>query len=156
MPVPILAPREQTVERVAHPDVLRLGGRHLLLVDDPFTRPIQDGHPTLGWEGDARLALYVDQPNKQWVLVRLERDGVYRITATTDLASVAHAAIDIVGQLVTFLVEHDIRRGYDVVADIDAHNDARERRLDDDFSDFILGEAGPRLKHALRKDGIDP
>lgn len=148
--------RETTYDRVAHPDVLTIGKRSLLLVDEPLTRPIQDGHPTLGWEGDARFALYIDGRTKQWVLVRLEADGVYRITTETDMGAVGKGAIDVVGELIVFLVTHDQRRGFDVIRAIDSHNEARERDLDRRHSDFVLNEVAPRLKHALRRDGLDP
>ncbi len=60
-----------------HPQVVN--GRSLWM-DSGLTTLIdklQNGDPTLGWEGDPRLALFMDD-NDRWVLSRLEADGEYR------------------------------------------------------------------------------
>ena len=146
---------ENNLGRVRHPEHLRLFGRSLTLIDDPVTRPIAEGHPAMGWEGDGRLALYADPVAKQWVLVRLELDGQYRRVAGTTLHATHTGAIDIVGQLIGFLVSHDTRRGFDVIADVDRHNNALERRHEAELSDRVVNDLAPRLRHALVKGGID-
>jgi hypothetical protein len=143
---------ENDLGRVAHPDHLRLGRRALTLVDDHLTRPIQAGQPTMGWEGDHRLALYVDQRRGEWVLVRLEASGVYGVVATTDPAALALSPVDVVGQLIAHLVAHDVRRGFDPLAAVETHNAARERAADVAFEDQVANDVAPRLRHAFRKD----
>lgn len=150
---PVCGPaREHDLGRIAHPDHLVVTGRALTLIDDPLVAPLGDGYAPLGWEGDARLALYIDRRRGEWVLVRLEADATYRIVATTDLLAQHLAPVDVVGQLVSFLVTHDARRGYDVVADIDAHNARTEAAAEADHAEFVAGELAPRLRHALRRD----
>lgn len=155
--MPPVVLREHTLDLVDHPEYLRLPRRGGVLqrIDDPLVAPIRDGYPPLGWEGDARYALYADPQRKSWVLVRLEGDGVYRPEAETTFAAAGVGAIDVVGQLLQFLVSHDTRRGYDVVADVDAHNAALDREQDRVFSDRVVNDLAPRLRHALRKDGVD-
>jgi len=143
---------ENHLGKVAHPDHLRLGSRALTLVDDHLTRPLQTGQPTMGWEGDHRLALYIDQRRGEWVLVRLEATGTYGIVATTDPVARALSPVDVVGQLIAHLVDHDVRRGFDPLVDVDTHNAARDRALDAAFDDRITNEVGPRLRHAFRRD----
>lgn len=150
---PLAGPaREHDLGRVAHPDHLVVAGRLLSLIDDPLVAPLGGGYAPLGWEGDRRLALYIDRRRGEWVLVRLEVDATYRIVATTDLVAQHLAPVDVVGQLISFLVSHDARRGYDVVADIDAHNAGVDAANDADHADFVAGELAPRLRHALRRD----
>lgn len=143
---------ENHLGRVGHPEHLRLGPRALTLVDDHLTRPIQQGQATMGWEGDERLALYVDQRRAEWVLVRLEAVGAYAVVAITDPAALELSPVDVVGQLIAHLVAHDVRRGFDPLADVEAHNAARDRALDADFADAIGNDVAPRLRHAFRRD----
>ncbi len=150
---PVLGPqREAEVPATVHPDHLRIGIRRLRLVDDELTRRIQTGYPTLGWEGDARMALYIDARGGEWVLVRLEHDGVYRITTTTDPVALALAPIDVIGQLVAWLVDHDGRRGFDPLVAAMSANADRAARLDADFDDEMANDIAPRLRHALKRD----
>lgn len=135
-----------------HPDWLVIGRRRLRLVDDPVTRPIQDGHPTLGWDGDARMALYIDTLAGEWVLVRLEFDEVYRITTSTSFMAQHLSATDVVGQLIVWLIDHDGRRGFDPYAAMVAANTARDNALDAAFDDEMAGDILPRLRHAFRRD----
>lgn len=135
---------------VDHPEHLRLDGRTLTRIDDPLVAKITHGDPTMGWEGDLRFALYAGPG--QWVLVRLEHDNVYRRTATTTLGAVGHGAVDIVGQLVAFLVSHDTRRGFDPAAHVQAHNDRRDAALDAEHDDFVADEIAPKLRWAVKRD----
>lgn len=63
------------------------------------------GDPTLGWEGDPRLALYRD--GESWVLERLEADGQYRVVCRS------RPGLSLDERLIQRLVEHDHRRGFD-------------------------------------------
>jgi len=67
--------REHDLGRVRHPDHLVVAGRNLTLVDDPLVAPLAAGYPPLGWEGDPRLALYIDRLRGEWVLVRFEAEA---------------------------------------------------------------------------------
>lgn len=151
------APREHALGRVAHPEYLRLPGRPaaITLIDDPLIAPLHDGYGPLGWEGDPRLAVYVDGNARSWILVRLEADGQYRPVAETGLGAAHVAPVDIVGQLIQFLVTHDSRRGYDPLADADRHNALLEAEQERQLSDRVVNDLAPRLRHALRKDGVD-
>lgn len=150
---PLIGPqREHDLGRVAHPEHLRLGARRLVLIDDPFVARLADGDPTMGWEGDARLALYVDSAAGEWLLVRLETDGTYRISAVTDMGATGLSGVDLVGHLVSFLVTHDGHRGYDPLAEIDANNAAVEAAADAQLEDWVSGEGADLLAHALRAD----
>lgn len=145
---------EQPVDTTVHPDHLTIGKRQLHLVDDPLTRCIAGGYPTLGWEGDPRMALYVDGPNGQWVLVRLEADGVYRISTITDPVALNMPPVDVIGQLIVWLVAHDGRRGYDAYNDMEAKNARREAEIDAKFEDEMTNDSFPRLRHAFKRDGL--
>src|SRR5262245_3085709 len=52
---------EPELGRIEWPLILRIGRAHLYLVDDtdPTLTPLWEGDPTLGWEGDERLRVYV-------------------------------------------------------------------------------------------------
>jgi hypothetical protein len=146
--------RELTLGRIRHPDPLRLNewdrdAREL--IEDPVADRLTKGDPTLGWEGDDRLALYINRTRGTWELVRLERDGQYRITMALPGFVRGH---DAVGQMVMQLVGTDVRRGFDphkaVVERAVAVEREKQRRADD-FHD----ETAERLRHAFRKDGVE-
>lgn len=146
-------PREATLLRIEHPDPLRAHGiTPRVLIDDPVADRIQRGDPTFGWEGDQRLALYIDRHARFFELWRLESDNRYRrvAMASAELVRVG----DLVPSLILFLVSHDGRRDFDALAHVDKINAAVQRdkqRQLDEFTD----EAGDRLVHALKKDGVE-
>lgn len=148
-------PREQTLASVAHPEAHRLGrdgkGDLILLVDDPFVAPLQKGDPTMGWEGDVRVALYINPRRRRWELWRLEVDGRYRMTCCTPIE--AHSGPDVVANFISFLIAHDTRRNVDVLGDVDGHNDTVDKAHADATSDFHRNELAPRLAFALKRDG---
>ena len=118
-------PLENTLSGlVFHPETLRLdspvGVDHLQRVDHPCTARLEDGDPTLGWEGDARLCLYLNYADRRWVLIRLENDGEYRVVTVSPPDQVLNEAE--IAKLIMRLVAHDSRRGVDVKAMSDAHN----------------------------------
>lgn len=143
---------EDDLSGIRHPDHLRLGRRHLALVDDELVSPLQRGDGLIGWEGDPRLALYIDAAAGEWVLVRLEVDRRYRIAAVTDPVAAGMGPVDVVGHLIAWCVTHDRNRGYDPAAVVLAANDAREVELDRQRDDLVVGELAPRLRHALKSD----
>jgi len=98
--------REITLEPgFVHPQVV--DGRTLWM--DSGLRNLIDklhnGDPALGWEGDPRLALYME--GDTWVLSRYEADGTYRDVCK----SRPGLALD--ERLIVRLMEHDMRRGFD-------------------------------------------
>lgn len=105
--------RENTASGIIHPEFQ--GGRRLWL--DGQVRGIVDklhnGDPTLGWEGDPRLALYLEPDplgGERWALYRYEADGQYRKVCQ----SKPGLALD--ERLIQLLVAHDQRRGFDIAA----------------------------------------
>ena len=143
--------REQTLHNVTHPDPLRIAGRQLTLIEDPLADVLRDGDRVLGWGGDPRLALYLDHPGREWVLVRLEHDNVYRIALGMDAGP--HSGVEVVAHMVSWLVEHDSQRGYDVLADVIAKNNRREAVADAKATEQNE-ELALRLQHGFRKDGV--
>lgn len=67
--------RELTLTAIYHPQFIDTEWQ---LVEHPTVDPLTKGDPTLGWEGDPRLAVYLYNPTKQFVLWRLENDEQYR------------------------------------------------------------------------------
>lgn len=141
--------RENFLGRVSHPDVLRgPGGKESHLIVDPLADRIVKGDPTLGWEGDARMALYLDPKNRQWELWRLEADNVYRPTA---ILPADIPGYDAVGQFIMHLARTDSRKGFDVhnhvVAEAIKAEKAKQAKVDQ-----FAGEGADRLAFALKQD----
>lgn len=148
-------PREEWM-RPAHPENLRLRrGPPRLRVDHWVNDAIQGGHGA--WEGDPRYCLYANPVEGTWELWRLEHDGEYRIEGRQKQPGPGQhgqrLGNDLLDTILTQLVKNDIRRGYDPVADIDAHDAAREREWDRNFGDWAREDFADRLKHALIADG---
>jgi hypothetical protein len=146
---------EPTLDRVDWPLVLSIGRAVLYLVDDtdPSLRPLWEGDTVLGWEGDSRLRVYVCPKRATWELVRLEADGTY--TSCSRFAEGTYPVAEMVGQWVLWLVTHDGRRGFDVLADQDRQEAKAEATRDAELTEKIAEDVQPRLAHALRKDGVD-
>lgn len=144
--------RENTLGRVHHPDPLLVAGRApLTRIDDPVAARCQKGDPTFGWEGDERLQLYLDQRAREWVLVRLEHDGVYRVTLTAPAGF--HSAFDVVAEMVLALVRTDVRRGFDPHAEVVASHERVDRAREAAHRELVE-ETADRMASALRRDGV--
>lgn len=144
--------REHTLGKVRHPDFLRLGPWDTdvrELVEDPVADKLAKGDPLFGWEGDDRLALYINRTRGEWTLARLEHDGQYRIATTVPGIRRGN---DVVAGLVLWLVESDTRRGFDPHLAIVEHHTKRERAKESALDDFE-SEAAERVAHGLVKDG---
>lgn len=118
--------RELTIAQVAHP--LNIDGDAWLRVDHPVLSPLTDGNPTLGWEGDPRLVVYLHGESKRFVLWRLEADGEYRTVAA--LPEGACLTPENTNRLCARLVEIDQRRGFDPYQDVVQAQDAHDRAAD--------------------------
>lgn len=143
-------PREAYLGRIEHP----LGLHGAVRVDHPVVDAIQQG---IGWwEGDPRLALYADAKRGMWLLYRLEHDGVYRLEGHQRQPLPGQRGMtlgeDLLNTILTHYAEHDLRRGFDPIAQLDAHNDAREAQLDAELSDFAVNDFADRFRFALRKE----
>lgn len=129
-----LAPSE-----IIHPSVVN--GRNLWLGSgvDELIYKLHYGDPTLGWEGDPRLALYLD--DDCWVLERLEADDTYRTVCRS------RPGVTLDNRLIVLLMEHDQRRGFDVEA-------VAEFRPFDAFTerDEAMREGLERVYHGAAKD----
>ena len=114
--------RELTLTTVFHPQFLEGGW---IRVDHPTLSPLANGEPTLGWEGDPRLVVYLCQPTQNFVLWRLEHDGEYRPVAK--LPTGAEITPANVNSMIKRLVEIDVRRGWDPYIDITTKQESLDR-----------------------------
>lgn len=106
-----------------HPQTIN--GKRLMI--DPEVQDLVDrlhnGDPTLGWEGDPRLALTGGRDPltgvNYWELVRFE-NGQYNVVARS------RPGLKLDRSLIMHLVAHDLRRRTmdEVNAEIDRHNEA--------------------------------
>lgn len=127
-------------------------GRYVELFLDPAVQDVVDrlhnGDPSIGWEGDERLALYMEflpgheQPS--WVLERLEDDGVYRIVCRSK------PGVDL-RDLPRRLVEHDTRRGTNAILDALAHN-AKLAKAQEDAAVDATAEKLEKVVWGIHKD----
>lgn len=143
-------PRELSVATVFHPEHLQRG--NLLLVDHPTVRPLQDGAPTLGWEGDPRLAVYLRGKQRRFEVWRLEGDGQYRRACVAPTGAILTPAA--VNRLIRHLMSIDRTRGFDIVAATDAAEAAVEVAADKQLEDRCTNDLADRLSSALRRDGV--
>ncbi len=112
-----------TKNELIHPQTIN--GKRLMI--DPEVQDLVDrlhnGDPTLGWEGDPRLALTGGRDpvtgENYWELVRFE-NGQYNLVATS------RPGMKLDRSLIMHLVAHDLRRRSmeSITDEIDRHNDA--------------------------------
>ena len=107
------------------------------------------GDPTLGWDGDPRLALYLERTpaGQRWVLERLEADGKYRKVCQ------ARPGVALDNSLVMHLVAHDLReqKEGEFLAHLDRLNEKVER-AQQSAAEEKMQEAFERVAYALDKD----
>lgn len=148
MSIPILEP---TLTSVIHPPHLP-NLPHMILVDHPTVRVLQDGSPALGWEGDVRLAVYLDVPAQRFSLWRLEADNIYRPAAF--MGEGEQITPDSMNQLILRLIGMDRNRGVDVGKEVMDHNIKNYEEQDQFIHDWVYDEIGPKLYWAFDKDGV--
>ena len=79
-------------------------------------RPLTEGEPSLGWEGDSRLVIYLHLKNQNFVLFRLEADNDYKPIAKLPTGRPLDQAQ--INSLIVNLIKHDHRRGFDPYEEI--------------------------------------
>lgn len=141
-------PRENSAFQAKdHPTAMPSGASVVVdrrQMDDLLDR-IQNGDPRIGWEGDPRFCLAFNRPEQRWELWRREMDEEYRLFARSKPGMSFPVGI------VEEIVKHDVRRGYDPKADVDAHN----ARVDADKAYRRRQAMGPvyeKLFWSLRQD----
>lgn len=106
------------------------------------------GDPTIGWEGDERLAVYWDAIERRWFLERLEDDGVYRVVCKSPVDGVFDERI------LWDLCQWDRQRRKESIHDeIMRQNERVENERMGKHIEYLNEEAVPRLAAAMKKDG---
>jgi hypothetical protein len=145
-------PSRESQFRVQDHDVLAPSGAHILAsgtaMDDLIHR-LHHGDPTVGWEGDTRLAVAYNKMTDRWELWRREHDDRYRLIGQSPVG------LSFPTDLVKHLVSIDGRRGYNAVKHVQEHNEAIEKAVNEKFQGQVRESAG-RLKWALQRDLGDP
>jgi hypothetical protein len=109
---------------------------------------LHHGDPTIGWEGDERLAVYFNDDTKCWEVMRLEDDGIYRLVARSK------PGVTFDERFLVRLCETDRqRRKVSLHDEIVATNEAIDQRRQDQLDEYVAEEVAPRLRHAILKDG---
>lgn len=119
----LVLPRELDVGAVNHP--LNLHG--CLRVDHPIVDRLRFGWAE--WPGDARLCIYANTKRNTWDLYRLEFDASYRLCARSPRGD-RRLGDETFWHIVRGLQNRDTRLGYDVVADVEAHEEQLERDIE--------------------------
>jgi len=140
--------RELTLTRVHHPEFI---GNDWQLVDHPTVRPLTDGAPDLGWEGDPRLAIYLFKPGQRFVLWRLEANGEYQTVA--QLPESASITPQSVNGLIRNLIRIDQRNGFDPYADVMGVIETAERHEASDHA-ARLAEFADKFHYGLSRSFI--
>lgn len=139
--------REAQFRTTDHRDQLPSGAAMLVhgtAMDDLIHR-LHFGDPTLGWEGDPRLALAFNRQTDRWELWRMEHDGEYR------LVCVSKAGVGFPPDLIKNLMSMDGQRGYNLVQDLDRNRQVAEAAKDYTFHQTMAPKI-QKLAWGLRKD----
>ena len=91
---------------LVHPTIINGRQQWVSPEVEELVRKMHYGDPTIGWQGDPRLALYYSREEQVWVVERLEADGQYR----TVCRSRPGLALD--NSLFMHLMAHDMRNGF--------------------------------------------
>ena len=122
----------------------------LLWVNRDVIDKITNGDPVLGWEGDDRLAVFLeDKELEVWALYRLEDDNQWRHVVRTE------PGIPFDERIIHWLCQHDMRRkpaDFDLDALVKEHNDKVDADKQAAQDEYIAEELAPRLQRALRLD----
>lgn len=115
-------------------------------VDTDVIKALKEGYAPLGWEGDPSLFMAWNRQTQRMELWRNCEDGICRLIIRS---RPGQRLVDM--KLIQFLVQHDPRRGYDPVQDVQLQNAKRRKELADAQRDK-MGEAAERLYHGFQKD----
>lgn len=113
-------------------------------MDDLLGR-LHNGDPTLGWEGDPRLCIAFNRQTDRWEMWRLEHDSQYQ------LVGVSKPGCAFPPDTIKHLVSIDGRRGYDVVKDVERHNQMNTALMNEKFGDATSAGA-EKLAWAMQRD----
>ena len=142
--------REPDFTPVMHPVALERGGLRLWVEPEvqEIVHKLHYGDAVVGWEGDPRMALYLNEDNK-WLLVRwspnpetMEEEPVPVLLSRPDVP---------IGGLIRWLVEHDCRNGHDVMAELKRRRATREAEANAESKELI-GETVDRLAFSFSKN----
>lgn len=131
-----------------HPEWV--AGRRLWI--DPVMQDIIDkirfGDPVRGWEGDDQLAVFYNQPQRRWELMRWE-NGDYSMVARSKPDTVFDERI------IDELAKRDVKRNpnRDLHTEVVEHNEKILQGHHDHFNEMIAEEIAPRMRRSFQKEG---
>lgn len=135
------------MSELSHPEWVN--GRRLWM-DGPMRdliHKVRHGDPVKGWEGDDRLNVWWNQPERRFELWRLEDDGAYRFVCRSG----PDQPFD--DRIVDALLAWDRqRRTRSLHDEIVTHNDAVQTANEARLDEWTSEEIAPRLRHAISKD----
>lgn len=141
--------REATFSLDQHANLAPSGAA--IIVDpramDSLVDRLQGGDPTLGWEGDPRLAVAFNRQTQKWELWRRERDEQYRLVCTS------RPGMSFPDNLIQELVSRDVQRGFDPHKYISEYN-AKIQAEKDQAADEKIEDAEARVLHAAKREDI--
>lgn len=131
-------------------DTPDLAGRRLWHADDgvmdDLIRKLHCGDPTIGWEGDERLAVYLIGPGV-WEIGRWEDDFAYRPICRSPQGGVFDERI------LWDLCQWDRnRRTRSLHDEITARNEQIDREREAQLDEWVAEEIAPRLRYAIQRE----
>lgn len=106
---------------------------------------LQNGQASVGWEGDPRLCIAYNRQTTQWELWRAESDGQYRMVMRSK------PGMSFPMNLIEHLMQHDNRRKFDALRDVDKHNDLQRALAASQLQEH-KDAAAEKARWALKKD----
>jgi len=125
-----------------------------LWIDRVILDKINNGCDLLGWEGDDRLAVFLEAETEKgpvWGLYRYEENGRTSFVVRTE------PGIPFDDRIIHWLCANDSRgaaRNLDLDKVAREANDAVDAEKKQKADELIAEELAPRLRHALLKDGM--